>query len=135
MKCFFFKQKSKSDPDFNRKKKKNQAKKATSAHSSPRSIKELYKEKEHNFRVFTLQELVDATNGFNKVLKIGEGGFGKVYRGTITPENGIGKPIVVAIKKLNTRGFQVYIYTCLFVRDSSRFVRMFNLMLFKVVTS
>lgn len=117
MKCFFFKQKSKSDPDLNRKKKKNHAKKSISAHSSPRSIKELYKEKEHNFRVFTLQELVDATNGFNKVLKIGEGGFGKVYRGTITPENGIGNPIVVAIKKLNTRGFQVCIYTCLFVRD------------------
>jgi serine/threonine protein kinase len=106
MKCFFFKHKSKSDSDLNHKKKKNHAKKSTSAHSSPRSIKELYKEKEHNFRVFTVRELINATNGFNKVLKIGEGGFGKVYRGTITPENGIGNSIVVAIKKLNTRGLQ-----------------------------
>lgn len=116
MKCFFFKQKSKSGPDLSRSKKKNQAsnratKKSISAQSSPRSVQELYKEKEHNFRVFTLKELVDATNGFNRMLRIGEGGFGKVYRGTISPENGKGSPIVVAIKKLNTRGFQVYIHT------------------------
>ncbi|CAK8539540.1 unnamed protein product [Lathyrus sativus] len=108
MKCFFFNKKSKLDPNLNPKKKKNQRKNSTSAQSSPspRSIKEIYKENEHNFRVFTVQELVNATNGFNKMLKIGEGGFGKVYRGTISPENGIGDQIVVAIKKLNTRGLQ-----------------------------
>ncbi|KAJ1391740.1 Serine-threonine/tyrosine-protein kinase, catalytic domain [Sesbania bispinosa] len=111
MKClFFFKQKSKLDPELNRSKKKNQvvnrATRSPNMQSSPKSVKELYKEKEHNFRVFTLQELVDATNGFNRMLKIGEGGFGKVYRGTISPQNGQGDPIVVAIKKLNTRGLQ-----------------------------
>ncbi|TKY65420.1 TRANSPARENT TESTA protein 12 [Spatholobus suberectus] len=37
--------------------------------------------KEHNFRIFTLQELVDAINGFNRKLKIGEGNPGEVYRG------------------------------------------------------
>ena len=74
---------------------------------SPRSIPELYKEKEHNLRVFSLQELRDATNGFNRMLKIGEGGFGSVYKGTIRPLNGRGDPIVVAIKKLNTQGLQV----------------------------
>ncbi|XVF13510.1 hypothetical protein REPUB_Repub08aG0214100 [Reevesia pubescens] len=73
---------------------------------SPRSIPELYKEKEHNLRVFSLQELRDATNGFNKMLKIGEGGFGSVYKGTIGPLNGRGDPIEVAIKKLNTQGLQ-----------------------------
>ncbi|XWS62071.1 hypothetical protein CRYUN_Cryun07bG0179500 [Craigia yunnanensis] len=73
---------------------------------SPRSIPELYKEKEHNLRVFSLQELRDATNGFNRMLKIGEGGFGSVYKGTIRPLNGRGDPIVVAIKKLNTQGLQ-----------------------------
>ncbi|XP_061343914.1 probable serine/threonine-protein kinase PBL19 isoform X1 [Gastrolobium bilobum] len=111
MKCLFFKQKSKSDPELkNPSKKKNQAlnraTKSTSSLSSPRSLKELYKEKEHNFRVFTLQELVDATHGFNRMLKIGEGGFGKVYRGTISSEGGQGDSIVVAIKKLNTFGYQ-----------------------------
>ncbi|XP_027359757.1 probable serine/threonine-protein kinase PBL19 isoform X1 [Abrus precatorius] len=113
MKCFFFKQRSKLDPELQKRSKKknqvlNRASKSISSLPSPRSIKELYKEKEHNFRVFTLQELVDATNGFNRMLKIGEGGFGKVYRGTINPypEDGHADPIVVAIKKLNTRGLQ-----------------------------
>lgn len=113
MKCFFFKSQSKSDPEQLPKgrKKKNQvvngATKSPNSLPSPKSIKELYKEKEQNFRIFTLQELVDATNGFNRMLKIGEGGFGKVYRGTIKldPEDGA-DPIVVAIKKLNTRGLQ-----------------------------
>ncbi|KAK7309081.1 hypothetical protein RJT34_05540 [Clitoria ternatea] len=109
MRCFFFKERSKSYPELETKSEKvlNGATKSTNSLPSPRSIKELYKEKEHNFRVFTLQELVDATHGFNRMLKIGEGGFGKVYRGTIRadPENK-GDPIVVAIKKLNTRGLQ-----------------------------
>ncbi|XVF51885.1 hypothetical protein PTKIN_Ptkin04bG0220200 [Pterospermum kingtungense] len=73
---------------------------------SPRSIPELYREKEHNSRVFSWQELKDATHGFNRMLKIGEGGFGSVYKGTIRPLNGQGDSIVVAIKKLNTQGLQ-----------------------------
>lgn len=73
---------------------------------SPRSIPELYKEKEHHLRVFTMQELREATNGFNRMLKIGEGGFGSVYKGTIRPLGGRGEPLVVAIKKLNNRGLQ-----------------------------
>ncbi|KAL2348220.1 hypothetical protein Fmac_002220 [Flemingia macrophylla] len=107
MKCFFFKNKSKSDPELpkGRKKKNQVVNGASKSPTSPRSIKELYKENEHNFRIFTLQELVDATHGFNRMLKIGEGGFGKVYKGKIRPEDG-GDPIPVAIKKLNTRGLQ-----------------------------
>ena len=111
--CFFFKQRSKSDPEFQKPRKKKNgaldraAKSTSSLSSSPRSVKELYKENKHKFRVFTLRELIDATNGFNRMLKIGEGGFGSVYRGTISPQDGQGEPIVVAVKKLNTRGFQV----------------------------
>ncbi|KAH9776878.1 protein kinase domain-containing protein [Citrus sinensis] len=63
---------------------------------SPRSIPELYKEKEHHLRVFDMQELREATNGFNRMLKIGEGGFGSVYKGTIRPLDGRGEPLVVA---------------------------------------
>ncbi|MBA0714404.1 hypothetical protein Golax_013378 [Gossypium laxum] len=73
---------------------------------SSKSIPELYKEKQHNLRVFSLEELSDATNGFNRTLKIGEGGFGSVYKGTIKPLGGRGHPLVVAIKKLNTHGLQ-----------------------------
>ncbi|XWS49194.1 hypothetical protein CRYUN_Cryun13aG0143000 [Craigia yunnanensis] len=117
MKCFSIfikdksknkKRKSRSDPELrNRSKSDNSALNRTSRSlPSPRSISELYKEKEHNLRVFSLQELRDATHGFNRMLKIGEGGFGSVYKGTIRPLNGRGDPIVVAIKKLNTQGLQ-----------------------------
>ncbi|KAF7810035.1 putative serine/threonine-protein kinase PBL19 [Senna tora] len=122
MSCLFFKNKSnakresKSAPELqstSRRKKKShpeldRGSKSTSALPSPRSVTELYKEKEkeQNFRVFNLKELIDATSGFNRMHKIGEGGFGSVYKGTIRPRNGRGDSVVVAIKKLNTRGFQ-----------------------------
>lgn len=114
MKCFFFKEKSKSAPELqNRNKKKNpavnRATNSTGSVSSPKSVKDLYREKENSFRVFTFQELRDATNGFDRMFKIGEGGFGSVYKGSILPSDGQGDPIVVAIKRLNTRGFQVIV--------------------------
>ncbi|GMJ11018.1 PBS1-like 19 [Hibiscus trionum] len=74
--------------------------------SSSRTIPELYKEKQQNLRVFSLEELKDATNGFNRTLKIGEGGFGCVYKGKIRPLDGQSGPLVVAIKRLNTQGLQ-----------------------------
>lgn len=115
MACFLFKVKngsSESKKQRQKKKKKNHsgsnhAVNPTSSLSSPRTITELYKEKEHTLRVFTLQELREATNDFHRLLKIGEGGFGSVYKGTIRPQDGRGDPIVVAIKSLNTRGLQV----------------------------
>lgn len=119
MKCFFFKKKSdsrresKSAPELqNERQRNNQAVsricKSTSSIPSPRSLTELYKEKakDNNFRDFSLQELLEATNGFSRTLKIGEGGFGSVYRGMIRPPGGRGDPVVVAIKKLNKHGFQ-----------------------------
>lgn len=66
----------------------------------------MYREKQHNLRVFSFSELRNATNDFNRLLKIGEGGFGSVYKGTIKPPNGRGDPTVVAIKKLNKHGLQ-----------------------------
>ncbi|MED6157836.1 putative serine/threonine-protein kinase pbl19 [Stylosanthes scabra] len=103
MMCLFFKRKSKSDAELQKPTKKP----SPSPSPSGRGVRELYKEKQHNLRVFTLRELIDATNGFNRMLKIGEGGFGSVYRGTITPPlPQHSHPILVAIKKLNTRGFQ-----------------------------
>ncbi|KAK9266942.1 hypothetical protein L1049_027201 [Liquidambar formosana] len=118
MKCFYyFKDKSKSKratsaPELgNRRKSDNsalndRATRSSDSFPSPRSVTELYKEKGHNLRVFSFSELRDATNGFNRLVKIGEGGFGSVYKGSIRPADGQGDPIIVAIKKLNKNGLQ-----------------------------
>ncbi|KAA8525952.1 hypothetical protein F0562_007948 [Nyssa sinensis] len=112
MHCFYiFKDKSKTKSHKSKlaPEVKNQSKsdnKSPSSIASPRSIPEMYKEKEHNLRVFSFSELRIATTDFNRLLKLGEGGFGSVYKGTIRPANGQGDPFVVAIKKLNQQGLQ-----------------------------
>ncbi|XP_059275822.1 probable serine/threonine-protein kinase PBL19 [Lycium ferocissimum] len=117
LKCFYiFKDKSrsrrgKSAPELSNERggnntDGNRVTRSTGSVSSARSIPEMYKEREHNLRVFTLSELKEATRNFNRMLKIGEGGFGSVYKGSILPPNGKGDPIIVAIKRLNTLGLQ-----------------------------
>ncbi|KAL8155285.1 putative serine/threonine-protein kinase PBL19 [Apium graveolens] len=80
--------------------------KSSGSTTSPRGIPEMYEEKAMNLRVFTYSELKQATNDFSRLLKIGEGGFGSVYKGTIKPVAGKGEGIAVAIKQLNRDGFQ-----------------------------
>ncbi|KAG6395140.1 hypothetical protein SASPL_145779 [Salvia splendens] len=87
----------------------SESERATSSCSAtpPRRITEIYEEKAQNLRVFTFAELKQATNNFNRLLKIGEGGFGCVYKGTINPPEGkAGDPMIVAIKKLSKDGCQ-----------------------------
>lgn len=74
---------------------------------TPRSLPELYKEKEHTLRAFTLEELKKATNGFSRSLRIGEGGFGSVYKGKIRLEGDQGEEVIVAIKRLKPNSTQV----------------------------
>lgn len=90
--------------------------------SSERSIPRLYKEKAHKLSQFTLKELSHATFDFNKLLKIGEGGFGSVYKGFINNRDGIEE--VLAIKRLNPYGLQVlyFCYVCL-CRETSEHKR------------
>ncbi|XP_059444384.1 probable serine/threonine-protein kinase PBL19 [Corylus avellana] len=117
MKCFYyFKDKSRGRERRSAPQLKEQGKsdysgadrvtKSSWSVSSTRSIPELYEEKAHNLRVFSYSELRQATNNFNRLLKIGEGGFGNVYKGSIKPAEGNGDPIMVAIKKLNKDGLQ-----------------------------
>ncbi|CAA0838078.1 Probable receptor-like protein kinase [Striga hermonthica] len=78
---------------------------AGSSCSPRRTIPEIYRAREHGLRVFSLSELREATNNFNRLLKIGEGGFGTVYKGSLKPAPP-NRPNIVAIKKLNARGLQ-----------------------------
>jgi hypothetical protein len=87
-----------------------------SAASSQPSISSLYEERGHGqLRAFDYEELRGATNDFGRAQKLGEGGFGGVYKGFVRPHdagngNGNGKGdsrIAVAVKRLNQRGLQV----------------------------
>ncbi|PON58870.1 Tyrosine-protein kinase [Parasponia andersonii] len=118
MKCFYyFKDKSKSRKQRSAPELKEQSQseysgadsriiKSSCSANSPRGIPELYEEKAHNLRVFTFSELKNATHDFSRLLKIGEGGFGSVFKGSIKPVDGKGDQVVVAIKKLNKDGLQ-----------------------------
>lgn len=119
MKCFYYfkdrnrHREQKSAPIFKNHSKSDvsegeRATKSSCSTTSVRSIPELYEEKAQSLRVFTFSELRQATNNFSRLLKIGEGGFGSVYKGTIKPDDGKGDPFVVAIKKLNRDGNQVW---------------------------
>jgi len=82
--------------------------------SSARSIPELYEERGANsLREFRFRELRAATSDFSRLLKLGEGGFGSVYKGVIRLPGGPAGGTLVAIKKLNPKGHQVPI--CVFL--------------------
>ncbi|VFQ70497.1 unnamed protein product [Cuscuta campestris] len=83
----------------------SRATRSTGSVSSPKSIPQMYREKGQSLRVFSLSELREATTDFNRMLKVGEGGFGSVYKGSIKCSDG-SPPLIVAIKKLNTQGMQ-----------------------------
>ncbi|XP_022867308.1 probable serine/threonine-protein kinase PBL19 isoform X2 [Olea europaea var. sylvestris] len=117
MKCFYyFKDKSRVNGQSSAPNLKYQSKSYTSeaenviqsssSAPSPRGLSELYEEKAQNLRVFKFSELKQATSNFNRLLMIGAGGFGCVYKGTIKPVDEKGEPFVVAIKKLNRDGNQ-----------------------------
>ncbi|GAB4856672.1 Serine/threonine-protein kinase pcrk1 [Ancistrocladus abbreviatus] len=60
----------------------------------------------NNLRVFAFQELKTATKSFSRSGRIGEGGFGCVYKGVIKSTEDPSRKIDVAIKQLGKRGLQ-----------------------------
>jgi hypothetical protein len=80
--------------------------KGKAASTPTRSIQELSEERgAQRLRLFDLDELRSATNGFSRALKLGEGGFGSVYRAFFRSAGG-GR-VVLAVKRLNQRSQQV----------------------------
>ncbi|KAG0469187.1 hypothetical protein HPP92_018515 [Vanilla planifolia] len=70
--------------------------------SSHNMMEVLKNESQHiSAQTFTLRELVAATKNFRADCFLGEGGFGKVYKGRLESSNQI-----VAIKQLDRNGFQ-----------------------------
>ncbi|KAK7842144.1 cold-responsive protein kinase 1 [Quercus suber] len=55
-----------------------------------------------NFRVFSYNELRSATNGFHSSAKIGEGGFGSVYKGRLRDGS------LVGVKVLSIEAWEAY---------------------------
>lgn len=60
-----------------------------------------------NLKVFTLSELKQITRNFSNSAKLGEGGFGCVFKGVIKNSEDPYKKIDVAIKQLGKLGRQV----------------------------
>jgi hypothetical protein len=58
-----------------------------------------------NLRIFTFAELKAATKNFKADTLLGEGGFGKVYKGWLDSKNS-SSGTTVAVKKLNSEGYQ-----------------------------
>ncbi|XAR51043.1 Non-specific serine/threonine protein kinase [Bertholletia excelsa] len=78
----------------------------TSTESMSRSPFPCLSETPSNLRVFTFTELKMATKNFNHMAKLGEGGFGCVYKGVIKSSEDPQQSIEVAVKQLGRRGLQ-----------------------------
>ncbi|KAF9601945.1 hypothetical protein IFM89_024279 [Coptis chinensis] len=61
-----------------------------------------------NLRIFSFAELKNATKNFKSDTVLGEGGFGKVFKGWIDdkPHSKNGSGYVIAVKKLNSESMQ-----------------------------
>ncbi|KAC9183971.1 hypothetical protein E3N88_44836 [Mikania micrantha] len=73
-----------------------------------------FSQSQSNLKVFTFAELRSATNGFSRSAKIGEGGFGCVFFGSIKSPQDPSTKVHVAVKQLGRRGLQAS--TCYYIQ-------------------
>lgn len=77
-----------------------------SAESVGRSQYPSFSQRPSNLRVFTFSELRAATKNFSRSMMVGEGGFGCVYRGTISRSEDPNSKMEIAVKQLSRKGLQ-----------------------------
>ncbi|XP_058212801.1 serine/threonine-protein kinase PCRK1-like isoform X2 [Rhododendron vialii] len=78
----------------------------TSTESTGRSPFPCFTQRSTNLRLFSLSELKTATKNFNREAKIGEGGFGCVYKCVVKSSEDPQRKLDVAVKQLGKRGLQ-----------------------------
>ncbi|CAI9778984.1 unnamed protein product [Fraxinus pennsylvanica] len=78
----------------------------TSTESRGRSQFPNLSERPSNLKVFTFSELKQATKNFSRSTKLGEGGFGCVFKGVIRDSQDPTKKLDIAVKQLGPRGMQ-----------------------------
>ncbi|KAK6147008.1 hypothetical protein DH2020_017920 [Rehmannia glutinosa] len=78
----------------------------TSTESRGRSQFPNLSERASNLKVFTYSELKQITKNFSRTAKLGEGGFGCVFKGIMKSSEDPAKKIDVAVKQLGRRGLQ-----------------------------
>ncbi|KAG8376573.1 hypothetical protein BUALT_Bualt09G0077500 [Buddleja alternifolia] len=79
----------------------------TSTESRGRNQFPSLSERPSNLNVFTFSELKQVTKNFSRTAKLGEGGFGCVYKGVMKSSDDPSKKIDVAVKQLGRRGLQI----------------------------
>ncbi|KAL1549421.1 Serine/threonine-protein kinase pcrk1 [Salvia divinorum] len=78
----------------------------TSSESRGRNQFPSLSERASYLKVFTFSELKQATKNFGRTTKLGEGGFGCVFKGVIKSSDDPAERIDVAVKQLGRRGLQ-----------------------------
>ncbi|KAK6152381.1 hypothetical protein DH2020_015016 [Rehmannia glutinosa] len=112
MKCFKFFNREKNEipktPNTNSAKSSFNSEDVSDTRAESRSRNQFpnLSERHSNLKVFTLSELKQATRNFSNTAKLGEGGFGCVFKGVIKSSDDPAKKLDVAIKQLGKRGLQ-----------------------------
>lgn len=80
----------------------------TSSESRGRNQFPNLSERASYLKVFSFSELKQVTKNFGRTTKLGEGGFGCVFKGVIKSSDDPAEKIDVAVKQLGKRGLQVH---------------------------